>query len=262
MKSELGLARSGVLALALVLGGCEGDAENDCSIRDSEQALFGGSTDGGAGTERDAVVALLSDDANARAQELCSGVRIAPALVLTAKHCAAKLGSGRVWFGPSLEDADFSVDIREFLIDEDEDRDLAVAVLADSSRPVPYISPAFDLEPLESSVATLAGYGLDEDGNIGARRFVQEPVVEMDDERLVVDGTGGSGACLGDSGGPLLMTGSRGEYVVGILSVGSASCTKIDVYQRLTPVQGWLQSIMDRFNSSDPDDGHIDPGGC
>jgi hypothetical protein len=130
------------------------------------------------------------------------------------------------------------------------ERDLALAVLAPGAvakAPLTVLPLAFEDEVRVGDRATLAGFGLDENGDVGERRFVEETIVEVDDELVVVHGEGESGACTGDSGGPLLLRTASGELrVAGVLSVGSASCVEIDVYQRIGPVADWLHEQLDR----------------
>jgi hypothetical protein len=248
------VAAVGLLAGALpglgLLGGCGDDDERSCrGIERNESALFGAGVDAGS-PQADGVVALLAQT-GARSAELCSGAVIASNVVLTARHCAKPLPgrNARVLFGPSLQDPTRAVAIVDFIVDEE--RDIALAVLDSGSvlREPPTVLPlALRAEISVGDRATLAGFGLDEDGNFGERRFVDEPIVDLDDELVVVDGAGASGACTGDSGGPLLLRTALGELrVAGVLSVGSASCNAIDVYQRVAPVADWLSEQLDRL---------------
>jgi hypothetical protein len=89
--------------------------------------------------------------------------------------------------------------------------------------------------------AELAGYGTTETDATGRRLFTSEKIVEVDDTFITVDGQGRSGACTGDSGGPLLVATNAGEpAVAGILSVGSADCRGIDRYVRVDRAWRWL----------------------
>jgi hypothetical protein len=94
--------------------------------------------------------------------------------------------------------------------------------------------------------AQLAGFGLTEDDTIGLRLFTDEVVIDDDGELITVDGEGQRGACLGDSGGPLLIRDGAGNVrVVGVLSHGSASCLNIDRYVLLYQVRDWLEAAID-----------------
>lgn len=63
------------------------------------------------------------------------------------------------------------------------------------------------------------------------------------DQSLFVEGLAGSGACIGDSGAPLLWR-DRGALVVGgILSTGDDSCRGVDQYVRVDVCADWLESL-------------------
>jgi hypothetical protein len=238
-------------AVAGLLLGCDdGGEENSCRGLDGlgrgEGALFGAKADAG-GPSGEGVVALLSP-VGSRGAQLCSGALIAPNAVLTARHCVEQrpAASASVVLGPSLQRPEGTLRVDQFIYDEE--RDLAVVVIkpefADSRAPALPLVGSDEINVGDQ--ATLAGFGVDEDGNVGERRFVNEPIVAVDDELLTVDGGGKSGACMGDSGGPLLLRAASGELrVAGVLSVGSASCNELDVYQRIAPVADWLNDTLD-----------------
>jgi hypothetical protein len=79
----------------------------------------------------------------------------------------------------------------------------------------------------------------------GARLFVRERVHELGPEFVIVDGGDASGACLGDSGGPLLDVGQAGmAQLLGVLSFGAASCTGVDHYTRTDRVRDWIGETL------------------
>jgi hypothetical protein len=66
-----------------------------------------------------------------------------------------------------------------------------------------------------------------------------------DPSSVTVDGFGVSGACNGDSGGPLLVRAPDGRLVVaGVLTSGSASCRDEDTYVRVDAVVSWIQETI------------------
>jgi len=80
---------------------------------------------------------------------------------------------------------------------------------------------------------------------MGEKRFAASTVSHIDPSFVTVQSAGvdgATGACVGDSGGPLLAGDSGGGYqVAGFLSRGSADCRGSDIY--VSGVAAWLQSV-------------------
>jgi hypothetical protein len=232
------------LGLAYAVSGCADSDENDCDGIDTSAAALHGGTTSFAGSRDASVVALLSEFDDDRDARLCSGVYVARGVVLTAEHCAMEGARTTISFGDSVSGAVSQVEVHHFVADFD--GDLALAVFDPNTNPnTKPIPPLADPDIAVGDSVTLAGFGEDEKGSVGSLRFAQEPVAELDDQTITVDGSGKSGACVGDSGGPLLWIDAGGELrVIGVLSVGSPSCTDIDVYQRIDPkLSDEVQSI-------------------
>jgi secreted trypsin-like serine protease len=95
----------------------------------------------------------------------------------------------------------------------------------------------------------LSGFGLTEDGRTGRLHFVAEPVVDVTDRTIEVNGFQRSGACTGDSGGPLLASDENGlAALIGILAQGDNRCTGSDRYTRIDIVRDWLASDLEHDN--------------
>jgi hypothetical protein len=80
----------------------------------------------------------------------------------------------------------------------------------------------------------------------------------------VLDGS--ADACIGDSGGPLLVEGSNGHVQVGIVSFGQDCALSYGVYTRLSEFDDWISGITGvdpegPEDGNDGDDGDNDGGG-
>lgn len=141
----------------------------------------------------------------------CSGVVVAPRVVLTAAHCAKPGPGGTV--GPAQ--------IVETWIDRYDtgatDRDLAALRL---DRDLGIAPLAFGA-PASGSTVRLVGFGADASGVRGVRRQVAAMVASVTRRSLVAGGVGAT-TCVGDSGGAAI---DASGALVGIVSGGNDACT-------------------------------------
>lgn len=173
----------------------------------------------------------------------CSGVLIGRQLVLTAAHCAGQASPGMpiVRIGP---DALSSPTILNG-VDWEVHPSLDVGLITLEAQVAAHVASPLNLSTLPTSSllgarAVIAGYGITEENFAGQRRFAAERVTAVNDVFLVLDGAGESGACLGDSGGPVLWWEGSAPTVLGVLESGDPSCMGEDRYTSLEPVRNWI----------------------
>jgi len=233
--------------------GCSGaDAVRACgdpagSIASHVGAIVGGSSSSAylaLGAAQEHAVVVLEVEIGGSHEVVCSGVLVSGRVVITARHCVDDVAPDvlSVSIGPSGRRLSIRNVVPHPAVD--------LAVLApdwDSGNP----PSSGDLEPLNVATAIdagldghrvmLAGYGADDTGATGALLFATEVIAQMGDDLLATTGYGASGACGGDSGGPLPGRDATGQVVVlGILSSGSSSCQGTDRFVRLDREIDWL----------------------
>jgi hypothetical protein len=172
----------------------------------------------------------------------CTGSIVSPGFVLTSRHC----DSDDLRF--IINDVPIPV-ARRF---PHPASDALLLQLADAPDPVaqgiPLIRYRAPLDPAEwnGREVTLVGFGIDESGTSGVRRYLVERVADISQEHVVVAGTPSTGACHGDSGGPLLSreAASSGQ-LLGVLSGGASSCRGTDRYVRIDRLEVWILDTLE-----------------
>ena len=182
-------------------------------------------------------------------RSLCTGVAIAPDLVLTAAHCVLENGKYRLTAfegrRPISRDVSTVTPHPQFSLRSDAP-DLALVKLA--VRPAPNLSPvAFSDRRAPPSVGDrfiVAGFGVAVQGNAktaGQLRAATLVATERPSSQLLslvdphtLGESAGLGVCNGDSGGPVLD--ERDRTLVGIISYSSRTGGE--------PVCGFLSGII------------------
>jgi hypothetical protein len=266
----------GVLVVTLTFGCYSGDDDPsgtpvaECPEQE-RQPLIGGSTDevflGLSVSRQRAVVPLV--DGSGKTDALCSGTFVAPTWVLSAAHCfqipalvvrvPGDSSSEPNTLTPRRTELHATLDLMLLELDfgslEDVDDVLDLDVT-----PIPVVATEPSIQP--GDAVELAGYGTTETSTVGELRFLVEPIVAVDETSIQVDGFGRTGACTGDSGGPMLTRSAIGEVVVlGVLSTGAASCVNKDRFVRTALARDWIEGLIGPTESIEPDCDGVDAGG-
>ncbi len=184
---------------------------------------------------------------------ICSATLISPSTVLTAAHClygtnGRRIGTSRLRFAVNEEifyakSAHVARSYYPFVqVDQD---DLAMLRLHETPEVEPI--PIAEVEPVEDAPAVVVGYGATSADSpsstygSGRRRRAEILLGTVTERELFYDAEL-SGACYGDSGGPILQDFAGGAAVVGVTSRGSGlACDGTNVATRVDVFRAWLR---------------------
>lgn len=195
---------------------------------------------------------------------LCSGSVIAPHWVLSAKHCYPSINVGaEVSVGPDPNNPTFTMHVRRAIPNPTIDL-LLLELTEDATTFVPGLTPLTvypgALSSMVGRTVEASGYGEQDNGMLGQRRFTAERCYEVAGDYLSVDGMGARGLCGGDSGGPVMYRESGTVYVLGALTGGDSSCVGQDHYTRVDLGRDWITSNVGM--AADPCMGVTAAGRC
>jgi secreted trypsin-like serine protease len=241
----------------------------------------------GGATARAGTFASVAEVIDARGDVIgqCTGTVVAPHLVLTAGHCAENMASGvmnkaagyRVLTGGVADGGERQISaVTGVIVDEDfrrrvDDGDAALLVLATATTAPPVkLATARDRRRLHAGMrATIVGWGrtaYDQAAPTvalhwantvvqGARwcRRNAPPFYQRSEICAIDPPNYTTGACNGDSGGPLLAREAPGgePMEIGIVVHGYARCsTRLpSVFTRVEAIAAWVKTWVDAYQS-------------
>jgi len=262
----LRLPAAGWVATSLVLAsmGCgdgDGPGAVDVDPVDSHRSSIVGGDEAELCAWSGAV--LLLDEAG---DSLCSGVLLHPRVVAYAGHCGtgfteARFGNGMIRRAvPIARDGEGALRCYahpdcDGACDPEGGRagdpwDYAVCVLSSAYRDAAVVPPAMGCEldavRVPDLPAQVVGFGRDDLGMSGMKNVLEMRVDRANDDRneLVLAPTStGTGACVGDSGGPAYVELDDGSWrVAGVLHAVDAPCGR--AFERvLAPAVPWIEEV-------------------
>lgn len=198
---------------------------------------------------------------------VCTGVLVAPDVVLTAGHCVGGLKQVKLKTNDYTKGGEVIAVSKTIEYPNSwNNYDVAVLMLAEESTVEPRVIARDCIrdEIVDGADVAVVGYGaLDRYGNQYGTRMMEGFTVITDADCSHTDwgcnasvspngelgaGEDGVDACYGDSGGPLYLLTDRGEYLVGITSRGwyGADCGDGGVYVRPDAIVDWIEEVSGR----------------
>ena len=190
--------------------------------------------------QRGAIAALIVDTDPAG---LCSAVVVEPGLALTAAHCTPAGVELVVAFGESALSPAATSAVEAVHRHERLDVALIEHTTPESVQCIPIEGISIlDAEVSMGQDAEIAGFGFTSPTgtSLGDLQFAATSIVDIEPDHFVVaDALDHSAACLGDSGGPLLVETEAGVRVAGVLDNGDAGCDGRDYFTRGDIIRDW-----------------------
>ena len=244
-----------LVSAALNLCSCAGAPEHGDDLRVVGQAVVNGAAD----LEHPAAVAIVNRLPPSHApptMAFCSGVLLAPNVVLTAAHCVAEEHDGPydVFFGTRVGAEGTTIPVAAVLVHSAYEPtshafDAALLRLAFDSTEAPYRIASDDAAPLEVGDSVRAvGFGVADSlsGFPDSKRSGLMTVAELGDDTFNTLPAPAM-TCTGDSGGPVLVAQRDGEeQLIGLTVFGDPGCKKVATNQRVARLRDFIAPFIEQ----------------